>query len=158
MTSRCELDPPSLIAALAEGPLEPTLSLAEYEAELASTPLAFRRSLLAAWGEPAKDRSAIGGAFCFRFVRLGKLIVAAQPDRGDRSSRKGDYHDLNLPPRHAYVAFHFWLTRSEKVDAIIQLGAHGYAEWPPAQGGRAQRELRAEVVHGADAGRLSVHR
>ena len=52
----CELDAPSLIAALAEGPLEPTLTLAEYEAELAATPADFRRSLRAAWGEPAEDR------------------------------------------------------------------------------------------------------
>jgi cobaltochelatase CobN len=144
----CELDPPSLIAALAEGPLEPTLSLAEYEAELASTPLDFRRSLLAAWGEPAKDRSAIGGAFCFRFVRLGKLIVAAQADRGDRSSRKGDYHDLNLPPRHAYVAFYFWLTRREKVDAIIQLGAHGTLEWLPGKAVALSESCAPEVVIG----------
>ena len=34
----CGLDAPSLIAALAEGPLEATLTLAEYEAELAAKP------------------------------------------------------------------------------------------------------------------------
>jgi len=87
----CALDAPLLISALSEGPLEPTLTLAEYEADLASTPPDFRRSLLAAWGDPAEDRNAIGGAFCFRFVRLGKLIVAAQPDRGEapRERRSG---------------------------------------------------------------------
>ena len=154
----CALDAPLLISALSEGPLEPTLTLAEYEAELASTPLAFRRSLLAAWGDPAEDRNAIGGAFRFRFVRLGKLIVAAQPDRGDVSSRKGDYHNLNLPPRHAYVAFHFWLTRNEKIDAIIQLGAHGTLEWLPGKAVALSESLRARSPAWADAGRLSVHR
>ena len=144
----CDLAAPSLIAALAEGPLEPTLTLAEYEAELASTPPDFRQSLLAAWGEPAKDRTAIGGAFRFRFVRLGKLIVATQPDRGDASSRKGDYHDLKLPPRHAYVAFHFWLTRKEKVDAIIQLGAHGTLEWLPGKAVALSESCTPEVVVG----------
>ena len=144
----CELDAPSLIAALAEGPLEPTLTLAEYEADLASTPPEFRRSLLAAWGEPAEDRNAIGGAFRFRFVRLGKLIVAAQPDRGDVSSRKGDYHNLNLPPRHAYVAFHFWLTRNEKIDAIIQLGAHGTLEWLPGKAVALSEACAPEVLLG----------
>src|SRR5271166_387797 len=144
----CELDAPSLIAALAEGPLEPTLTLAEYEAELASTPPDFRLPLLAAWGEPAEDRNAIAGAFRFRFVRLGKLIVAAQPDRGDVFSRKGDYHDLNLPPRHAYVAFHFWLTRSEKVDAIIQLGAHGTLEWLPGKAVALGNACAPEVLLG----------
>ncbi|HEX9168839.1 MAG TPA: cobaltochelatase subunit CobN, partial [Roseiarcus sp.] len=144
----CELDGRWLIAALSEGPAKPTLTLAEYEAELASTPADFRRSLVAAWGDPASDRSAIDGAFGFRFVRLGKLIVAAQPDRGDVSSRKGDYHDLNLPPRHAYVAFHFWLTRKEKVDAIIQLGAHGTLEWLPGKAVALSEACAPEVLIG----------
>ena len=143
------LDAPSLIAALAEGPLEAALTLAEYEAELASTPSDFRQSLFAAWGDPADDRDAIDGAFQFRFVRLGKLIVAVQPDRGDAFSRKGDYHNLNLPPRHAYVAFYFWLTRQEKVDAIIQLGAHGTLEWLPGKAVALSESCAPEVLLGA---------
>jgi cobaltochelatase CobN len=143
-----ELDAPSLIAALAEGPLEPTLTFAEYRAELASTPPDFRRALLAAWGEPADDRDAIDGAFRLRFVRLGKLIVAVQPDRGDASSRKCDYHNLNLPPRHGYVAFYFWLTRKEKVDAITQLGAHGTLEWLPGKAVALSESCAPEVLLG----------
>ena len=143
------LDAPSLIAALAEGPLEAALTLAEYEAELAATPSDFRQSLFAAWGDPAEDRDVIDGAFRLRFVRLGKLIVAVQPDRGDASSRKGDYHNLNLPPRHAYVAFYFWLTRKEKVDAIIQLGAHGTLEWLPGKAVALSESCAPEVLLGA---------
>jgi cobaltochelatase CobN len=145
----CRLDAPSLIAALAEGPLEATLMMAEYEAELASTPSDFRQSLFAAWGDPADDRDAIDGAFRFRFVRLGKLIVAVQPDRSDAFSRKGDYHNLNLPPRPAYVAFHFWLTRKEKVDAVIQLGAHGTLEWLPGKSVALSESCAPEVLLGA---------
>jgi cobaltochelatase CobN len=145
----CGLDAPSLIAALAEGPLQAALTLAEYEAELASTPEDFRQSLFAAWGDPADDRDAIEGAFQFRFVRLGKLIVAVQPDRGDAFSRKGDYHNLNLPPRHAYVAFYFWLTRKENVDAIIQLGAHGTLEWLPGKAVALSENCAPEVLLGA---------
>ena len=88
------------------------------------------------------------GAFRFRFVRLGSLIVAAQPDRGDARTRKGDYHDLNLPPRHGYVAFHFWLTRNEKVDAIIQLGAHGTLEWLPGKAVALSEACAPEVLIG----------
>jgi cobaltochelatase CobN len=143
------LDAPSLIAALAEGPLEAALTLAEYEAELASTPADFRQSLFAAWGDPAEDRDAIDGAFQLRFVRLGKLVVTVQPDRGDASSRKGDYHNFNLPPRHAYVAFYFWLTRREKVDAIIQLGAHGTLEWLPGKAVALSESCAPEVLLGA---------
>jgi cobaltochelatase CobN len=144
----CNLDAPSLIGALTEGPLEAALTLDEYEAELLSTPPDFQRSLSAAWGEPADDRDAVGGAFRFRFVRLGKLVVAVQPDRGDASSRKGDYHDLRLPPRHAYVAFHFWLTRKEKVDAIIQLGAHGTLEWLPGKAVALTESCAPEIMLG----------
>jgi cobaltochelatase CobN len=143
------LDAPSLIASLAEGPLEATLTLAEYKAALESTPADFQHSLLAAWGDPADDRDAIEGAFQFRFVRLGKLIVTVQPDRGDAPSRKGDYHNLNLPPRHAYVAFYFWLTRKEKVDAIIQLGAHGTLEWLPGKAVALSENCAPEVLLGA---------
>ncbi|HTZ68135.1 MAG TPA: cobaltochelatase subunit CobN [Roseiarcus sp.] len=142
------LDAPSLIAALAEGPLEAILSLAEYEAALALTPLDFQRSLLAAWDEPADDRDAVDGAFRLRVVRLGKLMVVVQPDRGDGSSRKGDYHNLSLPPRHAYVAFYFWLTRKEKVDAIIQLGAHGTLEWLPGKAVALSENCAPEVLLG----------
>src|SRR5271166_46330 len=114
-------DAASLIDALSEGPLEPTLSLAEYETELAVAPPEFRNAVRAAWGDPAADPCLIDGAFRFRFVRLGKLIVAVQPDRGDPVQRKGDYHDLTLAPRHSYAAFHFWLRRKERIDALIQL-------------------------------------
>ena len=81
-------------------------------------------------------------------MRLGKLIVAVQPDRGDAFSRKGDYHNLNLPPRHAYVAFYFWLARKEKVDAIIQLGAHGTLEWLPGKAVALSESCAPEVLLG----------
>src|SRR5271165_6526449 len=145
----CDLDAPSLIAALTEGQFEATLTLAEYEAELCLTPRDFRRSLIAAWGEPAEDPNMIDGAFRFRFVRLGKLIVAVQPDRGDPSARKGDYHDLTLAPRHSYIAFHFWLTRIERVDALIQLGAHGTLEWLPGKAVALSETCAPEVLIGA---------
>jgi cobaltochelatase CobN len=142
------LDGPSLIAALEDGPLESTLTLGEYEAEFASTPPDFRRSLMAAWGEAANDRDLSDGAFRLRFVRLGKLIIAVQPDRGDQSSRKGDYHNLNLAPRHAFVAFYFWLTRKEEVDAIVQLGAHGTLEWLPGKAVALSGSCAPEVLIG----------
>ena len=97
---------------------------------------------------PADDRDLFDGAFRLRLVRLGKLIAAVQPDRGDASSRKGDYHNLNLPPRHAYVAFYFWLTRKEKVDAIVQLGAHGTLEWLPGKAVALSETCAPEVLLG----------
>ncbi len=72
-----------------------------------------------------------------------------QPDRGDAASRKGDYHDLRLAPRHAYAAFHFWLTRKESVDALIQLGAHGTLEWLPGKAAALSDTCAPEVLIGA---------
>ena len=141
-------DAASLIDALSEGPLEPTLSLAEYETELAVAPPEFRNAARAAWGDPAADPCLIDGAFRFRFVRLGKLIVAVQPDRGDPVQRKGDYHDLTLAPRHSYAAFHFWLRRKERIDALIQLGAHGTLEWLPGKAVALSKSCAPEVLLG----------
>ncbi len=50
----CSLDAPSLIAALAEGPLEAALTLAEYEAELASTPAGFPAIVVRRVGRPRR--------------------------------------------------------------------------------------------------------
>jgi cobaltochelatase CobN len=144
-----DLDAQSLIAALEEGPLEAALTLTEYEAALASTPPEFRQALFAAWGDAADDRDLVDGAFRLRFARLGKLIIAVQPDRGDALSRKGDYHNLNLPPRHAYVAFYFWLANTERVDAVIQLGAHGTLEWLPGKAVALSESCAPEVLLGA---------
>ena len=139
---------PSLIAILSEGPCEATLTLSEYEAELAATPGPFRNALRSAWGEPAADPCLVDGAFRFHFLRLGKLIVTVQPDRGDPLARKGDYHDLTLAPRHSYVAFHFWLTRKEGVDALIQLGAHGTLEWLPGKAVALSESCAPEILVG----------
>ena len=143
-----DCDAASLIAALAEGPLEPVLTLADYEAALAATPSDFREAIEAAWGDPAADPACVGGAFRFRFVRLGRLVVAVQPDRGDPASRKGDYHDLTLPPRHGYVAFHVWLTAKERIDALIQLGAHGTLEWLPGKAVALTESCAPEILLG----------
>ena len=139
---------PSLIATLSEGPPEVALTLAEYKSELASTPSAFQSAVGAAWGEPTGDPCLIDSAFRFRFVRLGKLIVAVQPDRGDPAGRKGEYHDLTLAPRHSYVAFHLWLTRRERIDALIQLGAHGTLEWLPGKAVALSEACSPEVLIG----------
>jgi len=139
---------PELIAAVSEGPTEATLTLADYAAELEKTPREFQRALAAAWGAPEADANALDGAFRFRFVRLGKLIVAVQPDRGDVAVRKAEYHDLTLPPRHAYVAFHFWLTRRERIDALIQLGAHGTLEWLPGKAVALSETCAPEILLG----------
>ena len=119
---------------------------------------AFRTSRRAAWGEPADRPRLIDGAFRFRFVRARQADRRGAARSRRPAARKGEYHDLTLAPRHSYVAFHFWLTRKERVDALIQLGAHGTLEWLPGKAVALSEACAPEVLARPDAGDLSLHR
>lgn len=67
----------------------------------------------------------------FRYHRIGKLVLAVQPDRGSPAGRRSGYHDPDQPPCDAYVAFHAWLR--DQVDALVFLGTHGSLEWLPGK-------------------------
>ena len=138
----------ALIAHLSQGPEEAVVSLADYVDRFAALPETFRRNVVAAWGDPETDPAVREGAFVFRFVRAGKLIVAVQPDRGRIETRKGEYHDLALAPRHAYVAFYIWLREIERIDALIHLGAHGTLEWLPGKAVALSKDCAVEATLG----------
>lgn len=104
-----------------------------YARHLASLPKDIRDSLGDAWGTPQDDPSFCDGRFRFPCVRCGNLLVGLQPDRGARGDRKSGYHDLQLPPRHAYVAFYAWLREQERIDALVHMGTHGTLEWLPGK-------------------------
>ncbi|MDO5657119.1 MAG: cobaltochelatase subunit CobN [Paracoccus sp. (in: a-proteobacteria)] len=105
--------------------------LADYRAAFARLPDALQQSVTAAWGAPEDDPDCRGGAFRFRAIWAGRLLIAAQPERGRSDARAEDYHDLSRQPRHAYVAFYLWL--QTRADALIHLGAHGTLEWLPGK-------------------------
>ncbi|WP_188062558.1 cobaltochelatase subunit CobN [Sphingobium sp. KCTC 72723] len=106
--------------------------LADYRVALAALPEALRGALSAAWGAPEDDPAVDDGAFRFAALRVGRTIVALQPERGAAAARDGEYHDLSRCPRHAYVAFYLWL-RAQGTDAIVHMGAHGTLEWLPGK-------------------------
>ncbi|AYJ85047.1 cobaltochelatase subunit CobN (plasmid) [Sphingomonas paeninsulae] len=120
----------------------------EYRKALAALPEALRTDLSAAWGEPETDLAVVDGAFCFAALSVGNVLVALQPERGDRTSRDGDYHDLSRCPRHAYVAFYFWL-RERGVDALVHIGAHGTLEWLPGKSVALSGACWPEALTGA---------
>jgi cobaltochelatase CobN len=95
---------PEALAATIAWPLD------AYRAALATLPEALRQAL-AAWGEPEADPACRDGAFHFAATRRGQMLIALQPERGDRATRDDDYHDLARTPRHGYVAFYLWLRR-----------------------------------------------
>ncbi|MEP2714969.1 cobaltochelatase subunit CobN [Pseudophaeobacter sp.] len=121
--------------------------LADYLAALASLPEALRAPLGEAWGAPEEDPDFHDGAFHFQALKAGKALIALQPERGEVQSRVEDYHDLDRPPRHAYVAFYLWL-RSQS-DALVHIGAHGTLEWLPGKAVALSAECWPEALTGA---------
>ncbi len=107
-------------------------SLAAYRDALATLPATLQDDLRAVWGEPESDPVVTDGEFRFAALRRGKVLIALQPERGDAASRDDDYHDLARTPRHGYVAFYLWL-RSQQLDALVHMGAHGTLEWLPGK-------------------------
>ncbi|WP_136646278.1 cobaltochelatase subunit CobN [Tabrizicola sp. YIM 78059] len=106
--------------------------LVDYLASLQSLPESLRDDLHRAWGDPAADPLVRDGAFHFAATRRGHVLVGLQPERGEVATRDSDYHDLSRTPRHGYVAFYLWL-RSERLHALIHMGAHGTLEWLPGK-------------------------
>jgi cobaltochelatase CobN len=122
------------IDALGETLLKQSLTwgVADYRAALSRLPQSLQDDLAQAWGAPEDDPSCNGGAFQFAAIACGRSIIAVQPERGDATTRDADYHDLARTPRHAYVAFYFWL-RAQGIDAVVHMGAHGTLEWLPGK-------------------------
>ena len=111
----------------------PFLALPNYQRLFATLPASLQSKIVAAWGDPADDANLLDGAFVLRHVRYGNAVVAVQPDRGNALDRKSSYHDPDLPPRHAFVAFYLWLREMEEIHALVHLGTHGTLEWLPGK-------------------------
>ncbi len=139
--------PDALMRKLEEGDTFEHYSLADYRRALEQLPATFADSVTARWGSP--DKEAAEGAFAFPCVRAGNLLIALQPDRGRKASRKADYHDTVLPPCHNYVAFYLWLRQQEEIDALIHCGTHGTLEWLPGKAVALDCDCAPEAVLGA---------
>ena len=124
------------------------LGLETYQRLFEALPAAFRDAVAASWGAPQEDEALRAGGFSFRILRCGSLVIALQPDRGRVASRKNDYHDANLPPRHAYIAFYLWLRHCEQIDAMIHCGTHGTLEWLPGKAVVLSESCAPEAVLG----------
>ena len=106
--------------------------ISAYRDMLKDLPSELQCDLTASWGQPETDSLASDGEFWFSAVRRGNVVIALQPERGDKLQREDDYHDLSRTPRHAYVAFYLWL-QSQGLHSLIHMGAHGTLEWLPGK-------------------------
>lgn len=122
-----------MVRAVCEEPARPILDIQSYRRLFATLPAEAREKIVAAWGAAEEDPAVVGDAFQFRYLRVGKIVAAIQPDRGQEHERKAIYHDPDVPPRHAYVAFYLWLRSVEGVHAMVHMGAHGTLEWLPGK-------------------------
>ncbi len=118
---------------LQQGIARACITLVAYEAMFGRLPVRVQAEVRAAWGSPAADPSVRNGAFHLVYQRLGKLLVAVQPERGWATARRAEYHDPDLPPCHGYIAFYLWLRQVECRHALVHLGAHGTLEWLPGK-------------------------
>ena len=102
------------------------MNASAYRAAFDTLPEAFRQKVIDAWGEPIEPVK-------LRFMRIGALVLALQPGRGEVKLRKAQYHDPDIPPCHDYIGFYLWLRRVCGIDALVHLGTHGTLEWLPGK-------------------------
>jgi len=110
-----------------------TLPLESYLRFFEQLPEDAREKIIAKWGEPGADPSLVDGEFRLAVHVLRNVVVAIQPARGYDRDPKATYHDPDLPPTHAYLAFHCWLREAFAADAVVEVGKHGNLEWLPGK-------------------------
>jgi cobaltochelatase CobN len=139
----------TLLDELSRGGDDAILTVKDYLFWLGRAPRAAVDQIYQAWGEPTDDPDVRSGMFHFRARHFGNVLVALPPDRGRSSQRRADYHDPQLPPRHALVAFGLWLQHIAAVDVLVHMGAHGTLEWLPGKSVALTAACFPEIVTGA---------
>jgi cobaltochelatase CobN len=134
----------ALIAALTTGvtndpvvrdlrPALQSLSLDEYLDAYRTLPADARAALERAWGAPEDDPTVRRGRFMIAGYRCGEIFIGIQPSRSRERNDYARYHDAELVPPHAYLAFYFWLRLRFQADALVHVGKHGNLEWLPGK-------------------------
>ena len=126
-----------------------TLPLAEYEKAFRMIAPAARQRILDRWGPPASDPHVVDGAFAIPAIRFGNAAVGIQPSRGYHLDPKASYHDPDLVPPHAYVAFYVWLMERFEAQAVVHMGKHGNLEWLPGKAMALSADCFPEAVFAA---------
>ncbi len=115
-------------------PCHQSMSLDDYEAMFSRLPAANRQAVIERWGTPHNDPMFRDGRLMIAGLRLGQTFVGIQPARGYQVDASAVYHDPDLVPPHAYLAFYFWLRHTYGAHGVIHVGKHGNLEWLPGKG------------------------
>lgn len=110
-----------------------SLAMADYLRDFSALSAANQQAVCGLWGPPEADPMVRAGRFMIPGLRLGQVFVGIQPSRGRDLDGVASYHDADLVPPHAYLAFYFWLRRVFQVDALVHVGKHGNLEWLPGK-------------------------
>jgi cobaltochelatase CobN len=110
-----------------------SLALDDYLDAFAKLPDNVQQELNARWGPPESDPTIRRGRFMIAGWRCGHVFIGIQPARSRERGDYASYHDAELVPPHAYLAFYFWLRLRFNVDAIVHVGKHGNLEWLPGK-------------------------
>ncbi|WP_426416902.1 cobaltochelatase subunit CobN [Aestuariirhabdus sp. LZHN29] len=121
-------------AHLAARPCQQSLALADYQRYFSQLPESCQSAVAERWGAPQQDPRFREGRIMVAGIRLGDTFVGIQPARGYQIDIAANYHDPDLVPPHAYLAFYFWLRHDYGIDAIAHIGKHGNLEWLPGKG------------------------
>ncbi|ODP34381.1 cobaltochelatase subunit CobN [Pandoraea sp. ISTKB] len=108
-------------------------ALDDYLAAFAQLPADVRDALNERWGPADQDPTVRQGRFMIAGSRCGNVFVGIQPSRSRIDGDYASYHDAELVPPHAYLAFYFWLRHTVDVDAVVHVGKHGSLEWLPGK-------------------------
>ncbi|KAF1028982.1 MAG: Aerobic cobaltochelatase subunit CobN [Burkholderia plantarii] len=120
-------------ASLAIRPAFQSLAMDAYRRRYDGLPAAAREAIEARWGAPEQDPTLRRGRFPIAGWRAGHVFVGIQPARTREANDYASYHDAEIVPPHAYLAFYFWLRDVFEIDAVVHVGKHGNLEWLPGK-------------------------
>jgi cobaltochelatase CobN len=78
---------------------------------------------------------------------LGNVILAPQPERGEKQDEKL-LHSRDVPPPHNYLAFYWWLEEEFRADAIVHWGTHGTLELLPGKEAGLSKDCWSDLCVG----------
>lgn len=124
------------------------ISIEQYQTWFSQLPLANQESILERWGSPEQDPKYRNGHLIVAGIMLGRIFVGIQAARGFNVDVVANYHDPDLVPPHAYLAFYFWIRHVYGADAIAHIGKHGSLEWLPGKSTALSAECWPDIAIG----------